>query len=320
MATRATPSHALPATHDAEPWARLERSPLALPDPYADGVEVRQGVAYASPYGFRPLHLDLYTPTPTVGLLPIVVWIHGGAFAMGHRGMLPDFLRDGGFFAHVAEAGFAVAAIDYRLSGEALFPAQLHDVKAAVRWLRTRAAEFGADPGRIALWGESAGGHLASITGMTGRPAVVSAHPELEGAVGYTGCVSSVRAVVDWYGPTDFAAMDRQAPDDSKMAHDAPDSPESLLLGGPVQELPDAVRLANPCTYVGPGAPAFLIRHGTADRLVPFEQSVLLATALREAGASVDFEAVDGADHVFDNCPDRWSLVDEAISFIRRSC
>ena len=245
------------------------------------------------------------------GPVPVVLYIHGGAFLMGDRRHLPPPLDRLDLFDRLPREGFAVASADYRLSGEVRFPGQLHDLKAAVRWLRARADELGINPLRIAAWGESAGGHLAAMLGTT------SAHPGTDGAVGLTGASSAVGAVVDWYGPTDFAAMDRHAPPDSAMVHDDPGSPESILIGAPVQERPDLVLAADPATWAGPDAPPFLIQHGTRDRLVPFGQSVHLDAALRAAGGRCVLLPVDGADHVFDGHDDDEALLAPILRFLR---
>jgi acetyl esterase/lipase len=296
-----------------EPWELLADAPL--PEAYdADGLTIRRGVVYASPRGFRPLELDVIAPLaayrPGSEPLPAVIWIHGGAFALGSRRLLPPFLQEGDFFATVARAGFVVVPIDYRLSGEALWPGQLLDVRDAVRWVRRRAGEIGVRPDAICVWGESAGGHLALMAGVRGGLAIAgeASHDPAD-----------VAAVVDWYGPTDFSAMDRQAPPDAAMVHDLADSPESLLLGAPVQTVPELVADANPAAFVRPGLPPFLIRHGSRDRLVPTGQSELMVDALERAGCSVDWRSVDGADHVFAGHPDPDRLVAEAIDFLRRS-
>ena len=163
------------------PWALLHDAPLPQPDAWVDGGTVLRGISYASPPGFRPLLLDLYLPAPGARPSSAVVWIHGGAFLTGSRMLLPDLLVRGRLFERVPEAGIALAAIDYRLSGEAPFPAQLHDVKAAIRWLRARSTELGIDPARIGVWGESAGGHLAAMAALTGDVA------EIEGEIGVPG-------------------------------------------------------------------------------------------------------------------------------------
>lgn len=293
-----------------QPWTMLHAAPLPDAEPWADGGTVRRGLVYASPAGYRPLCLDLYLPAPSRRPFPVVVWIHGGAFMMGSRSLLPGLLAVARIFERLPASGIGVAAIDYRLSGEARFPAQLHDVKAAIRWLRARGAEAGVDPDRIGVWGESAGGHLAAMAAVTGGVA------ELEGDIGLTGPSSVVVVGVDWYGPTDFAMMDRDAPADSAMGHDAPDSPESLLIGAPVQDRSDLVARANPCTWVSTGAPPIQVRHGTRDRLVPFGQSVRFVDALRAVGVDVTFLPVEDADHVFEGAADGPAIVDSAITFL----
>jgi acetyl esterase/lipase len=293
------------------PWLRLEFGALPASVSTGDDVDVYPGLIYASPVGFRPLRLDLYRPAAASRPSPLIAWIHGGAFAMGHRGLLPGFLAEARFFELLVEHGFAVATVDYRLSGEAHFPAQLHDVKAAIRWLRARSDELNLDATRVAVWGESAGGHLAAMAGAT------SELIELEGEVGVRDGSSAVQAVVDWYGPTDFAAMDHQRPSNAIQTHGDAGSPESRLIGATVDVSPELVALANPCTYVRSGLPPFLVAHGTADRLVPFGQSSLLVEALRAAGVPVTFHAVEGADHVFDGAPDKVALVEEALAFLR---
>lgn len=293
-----------------EKWARLDEHPLPSPV-VREGIAHNLGIVYSSLPGFRPLELDLYAqslPSVQVTARPAIVWIHGGAFAMGSRRLLPDFLSEQNFFRRLANAGFVVASIDYRLSAEALWPAQILDVRAAIHWLRSRASELSLDPSAIAVWGESAGGNLAAMAGVLGSR-------EFDGDVRHD--FPEVAAVIDWYGPTDFGAMDRQAPADSAMHHDDPQSPESRLLGAPVQTVPDLVRAADPATYVDRDTPPMLIRHGRNDRLVPFGQSVALAAALESAGASVRFWPVDDADHVFGGHPDPWIFVEEAIEFLR---
>jgi acetyl esterase/lipase len=300
----------LPEDETGQPWplASGELPEIQLRD---HGVRLRSGAVYAVLTGYRPLRLDLYLPPVTRGPAPVVVWIHGGAFMHGDRTALPPLLERERLFTRLPLAGFAVASVDYRLSSEAIFPAQVDDVQAAIRWLRARHRELGIDPVRIAAWGESAGGYLAAFAGVAGR-----AGPG--GATGTANQPTNVVAVVDWYGPTDFAAMDRQAPADSKMCHDDPDSPESRLIGAPVQERPDLVGRANPVHAATSTAPPFLIMHGTADRLVPCGQSELLATRLEELGVPVDFRPIEGADHVFEGHENGGALVDEAIAFLGR--
>jgi acetyl esterase/lipase len=191
-------------------------------------------------------------------------------------------------FERVAQAGIAVASVDYRLSGEATWPAQLHDAKAAVRWLRARAVDLGVDPERICAWGESAGGHLAELLGLV-------TETDLEGDVGIVGTSSQVAGVVAWYAPSDVAAV---APDTGADPAD-PTTREAQLLGAAPATVPDLAAQAGPVTHVFPGAPPFLLLHGRADRFVPCVQSERLHRALVEAGVEVEFDGYEDADHMW---------------------
>ena len=217
--------------------------------------------------GHERQKLDLYLPEAGENR-PLIIWVHGGAFRVGSKeGNENDPLP-----LQYLSQGYAVASLNYRLSQHAIWPAQIEDCKAAVRWLRARAAEYKLDPNRFGAWGPSAGGHLVSMLGTTGNVAEyeVGAHLDVS---------SRVQCVVDYFGPTDFLQMDTQRLPDG-MIHDTPNSPESELVGGPIQEHPDKVARANPVTYVTADAPPFLIVHGDRDPLVPYSQSVLLANAL----------------------------------------
>jgi len=243
------------------------------------GTTVHRDLPYVNDGHPRQV-LDLYLPSGGARL-PLIVWIHGGAFRAGSKedGVPVDYL----------DAGYAIASINYRLSQHARFPAQIEDCKAAVRWLRAHAAQYGLDAARFGAWGPSAGGHLVAMLGTTGNVTRfdVGEYPEVS---------SRVQAVVDYFGPTDFLQMDaHRVP--GGMVHDAADSPESELVGGPIQENADRVAAANPITYVGPDAPPFLIVHGDRDPLVPHHQSELLVAALERAGTPVTFYTVTGAGH-----------------------
>jgi acetyl esterase/lipase len=202
-----------------------------------------------------------------------------------------------------------VASVDHRLSGEATWPAQLHDAKAAVRWLRSRAGELGVDPARIASWGESAGGHLAALLGLTGDDA------GLEGEVGVTGPSSRVAAVAAWYAPSDVAAV---ATDNGADPAD-PASREALLLGAPVPTVPGLAAQASPLSHVSPGAPPVLLLHGQADRFVSCRQSERLRDALAAAGADVELHTYPGADHLWSGSPDAATdALTRTVAFLRR--
>ncbi len=243
------------------------------------GATVHRDLPYVT-RGHPRQVLDLYLPARGRHL-PLIIWVHGGAFRMGSKedGVPVTYLLD----------GYAVASINYRLSQHALFPAQIEDCKAAVRWLRTRAAQYGLDPARFGAWGPSAGGHLVAMLGTTGGVTQFDVGENVETS-------SRVQAVVDYFGPTDFLQMDAHRVPGGQV-HDAPNSPESQLVGGPIQEHAARVAAANPITYVGPDAPPFLIVHGELDPLVPHHQSELLVTALARAGVAVSFHTVKGAGH-----------------------
>ena len=231
--------------------------------------------------------LNLVAPPREEGKkLPLVVWIHGGAFWEGSK---DDW--------HPARAlydkGFAVCSINYRLSNSSTFPAQVQDCKAAIRWIRKHADRFGIDPDRIGVWGASAGGYLATMVGVTGGLEEFDSGENLDQS-------SRVRCVVDYFGPTDFLKMNEQAkgvPGAEKWDHDHADSPESILIGGPIQERVERVTLANPCGYATKDDPPFLVVHGRKDGLVAIGQSELLVEALKAAGVPVEFRVVEEAGH-----------------------
>jgi acetyl esterase/lipase len=250
---------------------------------------VHRDLPYVTNGHFRQ-KLDLYLPEAEPPV-PLIIWIHGGAFRLGDKGdNVPLETLDAGYADDgYANDGFAIASINYRLSQHALFPAQIEDCKAAVRWLRANAQQYRLDPRRFAAWGPSAGGHLAAMLGVTGHVQAFEVGEHLDQS-------SRVQAVVDYFGPTDFLQMDAHRVPGGQV-HDEPNSPESELVGGPIQERPEAVAQANPVTYVRPDAPPFLIVHGDSDPLVPHHQSELLVAALQEAGVPVTFYTVVGAGH-----------------------
>jgi acetyl esterase/lipase len=246
------------------------------------GTTAHRDLEYAR-VGDKALLLDLYVPNEPEGPLPLLVWIHGGAWRAGSKDRCPA--------VGMTRRGYVVASVGYRLSQEARFPAQIHDCKAAIRWLRAHADTYKIDPGRIGAWGTSAGGHLVALLGTSGG---VEA---LEGTVGDQREQSSrIQAACDFFGPTDFLQMDAGGSD---LKHNAPNSPESQLIGGAIQENKDKVARANPITYVTKDDPPFLIVHGDKDRTVPINQSELLSDALKKAGVEVEFYIVKGGGHGF---------------------
>jgi acetyl esterase/lipase len=247
------------------------------------GVKAERNIPYVE-NGHRNQVLDLFLPEqPSDKPLPLMIWIHGGAWMAGDQASPPVL--------YLVKKGFAVASIQYRFSQDAIWPAQAYDCKAAIRFLRANAAKYNFDPDHFGVGGDSSGGHLAAFVGTSGDV------KEMEGDLGNTNVSSSVQAVVDWFGPTDVTLMAQQSGPRSMIQHDAPDSPESLLLGGPVQEKCDLARTANPLTYIDKDDPPFLIMHGNNDQLVPLGQSVILAKALIDAGVEVTMKTIPGASH-----------------------
>jgi len=275
-----------------------------------DGVRALRDIEYARVVGYRPLRLDLYVPKAT-GRVPVVAYIHGGAFMMGsRRGGHTDWVS-GPIWDALLDDGIAVATIEYRLSSEALFPACLHDVKAAVRWLRCFGPDFGLNPDQIIAWGESAGAYLSAFVGLNNDD------DALNGDEGITDEPSDVLAAIAWYPPTDFATMDSQARPDALQIHGPAGSPESMLLGTPLADAPEAVRYASPVNHVTDRSAPMLLMHGNRDRLVPFQQSIELHDALTAAGRPVELEIVEGADHAFMGV-DRTPIIERSIDFIHK--
>jgi acetyl esterase/lipase len=264
----------------------------------APGVEASLDHVYAHTSG-RPLRVDLYLPSGRRAPSPLVVWLHSGGWRIGDRRRAPDLSR------HFATHGFAMASIDYRLSREAIFPAQLHDVKAAIRWLRVNAARFGIDESRIGLWGASAGGHLAALTAFGAR---VDESPD----VAHANVRVDVQALAIGYAPVDFLTMDAQR-ERGAVAIDDPGaftlpagaritdarSYESLLIGASVRDRPDLARIASPIAHVRSDVPPTLIVHGTGDGAIPAAQSEQLYEALAQCGNDVTLCLVHGFGHGF---------------------
>ena len=234
--------------------------------------------------------LDLYLPAKRNGdkPLPVIVFIHGGGWKGGDRSAGNRQLE-----TFVASGDYAGVSVGYRLTNEAQWPAQIYDCKAAIRWIRGHAKEFKLDADHIAVWGSSAGGHLVSILGTSGDV------PALEGRLGSNLTQSSrVTCVVNYYGPEDFITMVTQ---ESTVDRTTRDYPEALLIGGRVQDIPDAAKMASPVTYISKDDPPFLTAHGTKDPLVPFQQAQELHKGLKEAGVSSTLVTMKNGGHGFSN-------------------
>lgn len=249
----------------AQPDAVRPTANRALPP----GVQVHRDLEYI-PDGHERHRLDLYLPEQAARPLPVIVWVHGGGWQRGDKSNCPVIW--------FATNGYAVAAINYRFSSHAIFPAQIHDCKAAVRWLRANAGKYRLDPEHIGAGGGSAGGHLVALLGTT--PDV----KEFEGPGGHAGQSSRVQAVLDWFGPTDFLTV-------------GPKETRTRLLGGDAQQNQEKAIKASPMTYVSKNVAPFLIMHGDGDKTVPLAQSEVFAEALQKAGAEATLLVVKGAGH-----------------------
>ena len=245
------------------------------------GVEMRADLVYASPGG-RDLHLDLFLPPSQDELAPAVVYLHGGGWRAGNK---RQFWRHA---AHMASKGFIGVSVEYRLSGEATFPAAVEDAKAVVRWLRANASELGIDTNRIGAAGGSAGGHLAAMLGTT--PGV----QKLEGDGGHAEFSSQVQAVGGFNPALDFSGIG---------GGEAAQRTLYEFLGSSYQENPDLWAEASPVRHVGEDSAPFLFLHGTEDRTVPYRQSVEMRDKLEAAGVRAEIFTADGAPHGFFNGP-----------------
>lgn len=250
-------------------------------DPAGDDRSFRiiEDITYAQVDG-EPLRLDLYLPSG-VENPPLVVWVHGGAWRAGSKDNMP--------LTALVKQGFAVASVDYRLSPVAMFPAQIHDCKAAIRFLRASADKYGFHPKRIGVAGSSAGGHLAALIGVTND------HPKLEGEVGqHNDQSSSVQAIVDYYGPTNFLTILKQStPHGLSVRVPALE----LLIGGHPDKKPDLARFASPVFHVTADDPPLLLIHGDQDPQVPINQSHELHGLYKQRDLPVTFEVVHGGAH-----------------------
>jgi acetyl esterase/lipase len=236
-------------------------------------------VEYASVDG-KPLKLDLHLPRPQPRT-PLIVWVHGGAWRAGSKSSMP--------LGALVEEGYAVASVDYRLSTEARFPAQIHDIKAAIRFLRARGSEWKLPTEKIVIAGDSAGGHLAALAGVT------NGHPELEGAEGaYVKTSSAVQGIMSFYGGSNLTTiLDQSTPHGLSVRVPALD----LLLGGQPKNVPELARLASPVFHVGPNDPPLLLFHGDQDPQMPINQAHELCGAYEKARLPVQFVVIHGAAH-----------------------
>jgi len=251
-------------------------------------TRVLRDVVFAEYPGFRPVSLDLHLPVGD-GPHPVILQLHGGGWRVGTRSVFTPLVSEEHSFGRIVAAGFAVVAADYRLSGEAHFPAQVDDVERALDWIRERPD---LDSSRVVLWGGSAGGTLAALLAFR-RP-------------------TDIAGVIDWYGVSDLfemATVDATA-----------ESREALWLGAPAADIPDVATAASPTRNVVDDSPPFLLVHGLDDTDVPPAQSELLAAALTRSAVGVQLNLVPAVGHFWRNATEESTdeLFSEAISFAER--
>jgi acetyl esterase/lipase len=242
------------------------------------GVKVLRDIPYVT-NGHEKQKLDLYLPAVPKG--PLFVSIHGGAWRAGsksHADGLPLLAQ-----------GYVVASIEYRFSQDAVFPAQIEDCKAAIRWLRAHAKEYGYDPKRVTAWGGSAGGHLVAMLATTGNDKEFDVGENLDQS-------SAIQCGIDLYGPTDF--LHWKAPSDAPMVQrSGPDSCLTQLLGGLIEDKMELARKASPITWVTKDTAPLYIMHGTKDPLVGLDQSQMFTDKLKATGCEVTLDIVQDAGH-----------------------
>jgi acetyl esterase/lipase len=271
---------------------------FVLPEADISGIKRKYlDIVYSTVSPFQKL--DIYLPPAGDGPFPVVMAVHGGAWMMCDKRdlQLTPML-------HSLQHGYAVVSINYRLSSEARFPAQIRDVKAAIRLVKQHGMEYALDADRIALWGGSAGAHLSLLAGLTSYPESSSCQCNAvldDPAAAALPHPGPVKAIVSWYGPTDFLAMDGYLAESGlgPCNHGAADSPESRLLGVKTSEVPSLVQMANPETYISHRAPPLFIQHGLRDSTVPYQHSVKLARLASKAigAGKVYLELFEHAEH-----------------------
>ena len=253
---------------------------------WGDGSTVMTDVVYSTIPGYRPLHLDLYRASVNATPHPLVVFVHGGGWWAANQRAASAFLDFPAVLANLAQRGYVVASIEYRLSGEAPFPAQLLDLQEAVRFLRANAARFGIDPAKVALWGISAGAQLAAYDAVTCGTASAGSFDKAPG--GESDCV---QGLVGWFGPYDLDAHVRETKGDASV--------RALLHCGADACAPAALADSSPIRFVDAKDPPVLLIHGTDDLQVLPAQSKAFAESLRTAGVQADLLLIPGVGHGF---------------------
>lgn len=262
------------------PVAAVAQQPSATerPKELPEDAKVYLDLSYVE-NGHAQQKLDLYLPAQPKG--PLLVWIHGGGWRGGNKDHPPGLA--------LVKNGVALASIEYRFSQHATFPAQIEDCKAAIRWLRAHAKEYGYRDDMVAGWGASAGGHLVALLAVTGQTRDFDIGANLDQS-------SAIQCGIDWFGPSDFPAYDPNLPT-AMVQRENPDSVIAQLFGGPVSQKMELAKRASPVTWASKDAAPLLIMQGTKDPLVPLDQSQRLADKLKSVGADVTLDVIEGAGH-----------------------
>lgn len=279
---------------------------------FPNGVRGISGVVYSEPTGYRSLTLDLYLPPSSLRTpagFPLVLYIHGGGWLAGNARRSVPFVDFPGVLASLSSRGYVVASIEYRLSGEAKFPAQVEDVKASIRWLRLHASNYDIDSSRFMTWGVSAGGYLSGLVAVNCNKSELNQEigernsiPDAKAApIPSSNFSDCVQGAVSWYGIFDFATIATQAQQDKALSREDPLAPEWQLLGcfGNSKCDRGQIAAASPVTYVNRNDPPMLLIAGSEDTLVPYQQTAEMAAKLKAAGAPVELIVLPGLNHSF---------------------
>ena len=273
---------------------------------FAGGVVGIADLTYSVLPGFRPLRLDLYEPPGAPGSHPLVVFIHGGGWMSGHTRHSGAFEDWPGVLASLAAKGYVVASVEYRLSGEAPFPAAIQDIKAAIRWLRAHAPQYGIDRQRVVVWGGSAGGQLAALAATSCGVAALRlvTPPPAPGGRAVPRPEDSesdcVQGLITWYGIFDFATIAAQSGPDGPQRLGSAETAPSRYLGCALSSCTAAIlAAASAASYVNSTDPPALLIHGTADHTVPVQQSRDFYALLRSKGVPAELVEIPGVDHSF---------------------
>ena len=254
---------------------------LGQPVAFPGGVMVSRDLIYGQIDGFRPLTLDLYQipPKPNETARPAILFVHGGLWTKGDARHAAGFDDFPGMLASLAAKDYVVASVNYRLAGEAHFPAAVQDVKSAIRWLRTHASEYDIDTTRVMVWGAEAGGQIASLVGTSCGVNVLEPAADAKSKAPMTS--DCVQGVVDWSGPVDLASWEPEAAPAALTNPSAP-TPLGAYMGcEPADCAPGVIKAASPLSYLNNMTPPFLFQQGAADTLIPVAQSRALYDALQ---------------------------------------